>query len=44
MAAFFANIVLKFTGLEETIAYQDEQLCALLKAVIDGTVHGAQYI
>ena len=40
----FSNIVLKFTGPEETIAYQDEQLCAVLKAGIDGTFHGVQYI
>ena len=40
----FAKIVLKFTGTEATMAYQDYHLCAGLKVGIDGTFHGVQYI
>ena len=42
MAASFSKIVLKVTVLEATIACQDEQLCAGLKAGIDGAIHGVQ--
>ena len=40
----FANIVLTVTGPEATIACQDDQLCAGLKARIDGAVQGVQAI
>ena len=40
----FANIMLKLTGPEATMACQDEHLCAGLKAGIDGAVHGVQAI
>ena len=40
----FAKIVLKSTGSEATRVCQDGKLCARLKAVIDGTVHGVQAI
>ena len=36
----FANILLKVTGPEATIAYHYDQLCAGLNAGIDGAVHG----
>ena len=35
----FANILLNFTGLVATISCQDDQLCARLKAVIEGAIH-----
>ena len=35
----FSKIVLKVTGPEATMAYQDDQLCAGIKAVIKGTIH-----
>ena len=38
----FANIVLKVTGPEATMARQDDQLCAKLKAEIYGAIHGVQ--
>ena len=38
----FANIILKFTVLEETMACKDNQLCSGLKAGIDGVIHGVQ--
>ena len=38
----FANIILKVTGPEATMACQDDQLCARIKAVIDGAIHGVQ--
>ena len=38
----FANIVHKFTGPEATISWQDDQLCAGLKEVIDGAIHRVQ--
>ena len=40
----FVNCVLKVNGPESTNACQDDQLCARLKAVIDGAVHRVQYI
>ena len=40
----FANIVIKVMGPETTMACQDDQLCAGLKAGIDGEVHGVQAI
>ena len=36
----FAKIVLKVTGTEVTMVCQDENLCAVLKEVIYGAVHG----
>ena len=36
----FAKIVLKVTGPETTMACQDDQLCAELKAGIYGVIHG----
>ena len=38
----FAKIVLKVTGPEATMAYQYDQMCAGLKAEIDGAIHGVQ--
>ena len=38
----FANILLKVTGPEATMVCQDNQLCAGLKAVIDGAIHRVQ--
>ena len=35
----FAKIVFKVTGTEATMACQDDQLCARLKAGIDGAIH-----
>ena len=40
----FAKCVLKVMGPEATNGCQDDQLCAGLKAGIDGAVHGVQYI
>ena len=40
--SLFAKIVLRVTGPEATMSCQDEQLCAGLKAVIDGAVHVVQ--
>ena len=40
----FSKTVLKVTVPEATITCQDKHLCAGLKAVIDGAVHGVQYI
>ena len=40
----FANILLKVTGPEATMSCQDYQMCAELKAAIDGAVYGVQYI
>ena len=39
-----AKIVLKVTVTEATVAFQDDQMCAVLRSVIDGAVHGVQYI
>ena len=38
----FDQIVLKTTGTEATMACQDDQLCDVLKAVINGAIHGVQ--
>ena len=38
----FAKIVLEVVVPESTIACQDDQLCAGLKAVINGAIHGVQ--
>ena len=38
----FAKIVLMVTGPESTMEYQYDQLCAGLKAGIDGAIHGVQ--
>ena len=38
----FAKIVLKVTGLEATMACQDEHMCAGIKVGIDGAIHGVQ--
>ena len=38
----FSNIVLKVLVPEATMACQDNQLCAGIKAVIDGAIHGVQ--
>ena len=38
----FDNIVLKVTGPEATMAYQDDQMCAGLRAGIDGAIHEVQ--
>ena len=38
----FANIVLKVTGPESTMACQYEHLSPGLKAGIDGAIHGVQ--
>ena len=40
----FAKCVLKVTETEATIVCQYYQLCAVLKSVIDGDVHGVQDI
>ena len=40
----FAKCVLKFTGPKATNSYQDDQLCTILNAAIDGVVHKVQYI
>ena len=40
----FAKCVLKVTGPEATNEYQDDQLCAILKAVIGVAAHGVQSI
>ena len=40
----FANILPMVIGTESTMACQDDQLCAGLKAGIDGVVHGVQNI
>ena len=39
----FDKIVIKVTGSEYTMACQDDQLYARIKAVIDGTFHRVQY-
>ena len=38
----FDKILLKVTGPEATIECYNDQLCAGLKAVIDGAIHGVQ--
>ena len=36
--------MIKVTGLEETMEFQDDQLCAGIKPGIDGPVHRVQAI
>ena len=38
----FSNIVINVTGAESTLACQDDQLCAGLKAGIDVAIHEVQ--
>ena len=38
----FSKILLKVTGPEATMACQDDQLCAVIKAVINGAIYGVQ--
>ena len=38
----FAKIVLKVTGLEATMACQDDHMCAVVKAVTNDLIHGMQ--
>ena len=38
----FANIVINVTVPEATMACQDDHMCAGLKSVIDGAIHGVQ--
>ena len=38
----FAKFVLKVIVPEATMAFQYDQLCVRLKAVVDGVIHGAQ--
>ena len=40
----FAKILIKVTGMEATMACQNDQLCAGLKAVIDGATHMIQFL
>ena len=40
----FANILLKVTVTEATMACQDDQLCAGLKSGINGAIHGVKYL
>ena len=40
----FSKCVLKVKVPEANHTYKDGQLCAVLKAVMDGAVHGVQYI
>ena len=40
----FGKCVLKVTGPKATNACQDYQLCSVLKAVVDVSVHGVQAI
>ena len=40
--SIFANIVLKITGPEATMACQDDQMCAGIRVVIDGVIHRVQ--
>ena len=40
----FANIFLKVTGPEATMACQDDQICAGLKVGVDGPIHEVQYL
>ena len=42
--SLFDKIVLKITGPESTIACQYDQLCAVIKAGINGAIHGVQAI
>ena len=38
----FSKTVLKATGPESTMEYQDGHLCAGIKAGVDGAIHGVQ--
>ena len=38
----FSKILLKFTGPESTMAFQVNHLCAGIKSVIDGAIHGVK--
>ena len=40
----FANIILKVTVLEATMAFHDYQLCARLKSLIYGATQGVQVL
>ena len=40
----FAECLMKFTGPETINACQDDEICAVLKAGIDGAVQGVQAI
>ena len=40
----FAKFVLKVTGPEATHGCKDGHLCVLFKVVINGSLHGVQYI
>ena len=44
METSLSNILIKFTGPEATMEYQDDQMCVILKVVIDGAVHEVQSI
>ena len=41
---YFSKFILKVTGMEATMACQDDQLFAGLKAGIDGAIHGVQAV
>ena len=41
---FFVKIILKVKAPEATLAFQDDHLCARFKAVIEGAIHGVQYL
>ena len=41
---FFAKCAMEVTEPEATNVFQDDQLCAGLKARIDGDVHGVKYL
>ena len=40
----FSNCVRRVKGLKSTYSCQDDQICAGLKAGIDGVIHGVQDI
>ena len=42
--SLFAKIVMRVTGTEATMVYQDAQLCAGLKTGVHGAVHLVQAI
>ena len=44
MGAYFAKILLKVMGPEETMTCQDDQMCSRLKARIDGVIPRVQAI
>ena len=41
---YFSKFVLKVTGMESTMACQDDQIFAELEAVIDDAIHGVQAV